>query len=289
MKKKRDRLIKLSLLLTRKKLYRLLQYDVTLEKVNTFTSTQLEHLLHISPEKASSIIHSLQCDHDDATIQYTHKNYYIITIFDSMYPPSLKGIPDAPLVLYCLGDLTLLQQNKLLSVIGTRKPTATAPQKLLKVVSPLIEQNWAIVSGMAYGIDSLAHQLALHMQGKTIAILGSGFHHIYPKENMTLFWNIVENGLVLSEYPPYVKPKKYQFPERNRIISGLSYGTLVIEAKEKSGTLITVDQALEQGKEVFAIPDSLFVEEAAGCLKLIDQGAKLVTNAEDIIENLPGK
>ena len=172
-----------------------------------------------------------------------------------------------------------------LSVIGTRQPSVEATQKIQLIVKPLIEKNWLIVSGMAKGIDSYAHQLALTYGGKTIAVLGGGFHHIYPKQNTSLYQDIVEKGLVISEYPPDLPPARYHFPERNRIISGMTYGTLVIEAMEKSGTSITVDQALDQGREVYAVPGSPLIPQTKGCHQMIQDGAKLVLGAQDILED----
>ncbi len=215
-------------------------------------------------------------------IQKDLKHYHIITIIDENYPPMLKTIKDAPLVLYAAGNVSLLFGAPAISVIGTRNPSETANQKVKFVVTPLIRENWVIVSGMARGIDSLAHKLALYENGKTIAVLGSGFHHIYPRENIKLFYQIVQKGLAISEYPPNVPPKKYHFPERNRLISGLSFATLVVEATEKSGTMITVDQALDQGREVYAVPGSPLVTQTKGCLKLIQDGAKVVITYEDI-------
>lgn len=213
--------------------------------------------------------------------------YATITIVDENYPTVLKQIKDPPIVLYGLGNLSLLSHTPIISVIGTREPSKEARLKTEFIVKPLIESDWLIVSGMAKGIDSYAHHLALNHQGKTIAVLGGGFKHIYPKQNIDLFKKIVEHGLVLSEYPPHIPPARYHFPERNRIISGLSFGTLVIEAKEKSGTLITVDQALDQGREVYAVPGSPLVLQSKGCHQMIQDGAKLVIHAEDIIEDWP--
>src|SRR5699024_9332416 len=173
-----------------------------------------------------------------------------------------------PFVLYAIGKTELLQSSPTLSVIGTRTPSGEATDKIRYIVKPLVKNKWVIVSGMAKGIDSLAHWLSLSYQGKTIAVLGGGFHHIYPKQNISLFSQITEKGLILSEYAPHIPPKPYHFPERNRIISGLSFGTLVIEATEKSGTLITVDQALDQGREVYAVPGSPLVPQTKGCHKM---------------------
>ncbi|WP_342742121.1 DNA-processing protein DprA [Virgibacillus siamensis] len=209
----------------------------------------------------------------------------MITLVDEDYPIVLKTIKDAPLVLYALGDTGLLNKFPLLSVIGTRNPSQDALSKMEKFVVPLVRKNWVIVSGMATGIDSMAHQQALKYNGHTIAVLGGGFHHIYPKHNILLFKQICESGLVLSEYPPDLPPQRYHFPERNRIISGLSFGTLVIEATERSGTLITVDQALDQGREVYAVPGNPLRLQSIGCHKMIQDGAKLVQEPEDIMED----
>ncbi|WP_430785957.1 DNA-processing protein DprA [Virgibacillus flavescens] len=211
--------------------------------------------------------------------------YTILTIVDEGYPAVLKTIKDPPLVLYTIGDVTLLMQRPALSVIGTRFPSKNAIKKMKLILPVLIEMNWVIVSGMAMGIDSYAHQFALGNNGKTIAVLGGGFNHIYPKQNITLFDQLSKKGLVLSEYPPNQPPERFFFPERNRIISGLGFGTLVIEAKEKSGTLITVDQALDQGREVYAVPDSPAIRESIGCNRMIQDGAKLVMQPDDIIED----
>jgi len=211
--------------------------------------------------------------------------YTIITIVDENYPHVLKPIKDPPFVLYAKGNPLLLQHSPVLSVIGTRNPSTEALLKMKLIVKPLVEKDWVIVSGMAKGIDSYAHKLALSYTGKTIAVLGGGFNHIYPKQNFTLFNQIAEKGLVLSEYPPNVPPMRYHFPERNRIISGLSFGTLVIEATERSGTLITVDQALDQGREVYAVPGSPLIPQTKGCHQMIQDGAKLVQTVEDIQED----
>ncbi len=213
------------------------------------------------------------------------KKFQVITIVDEVYPTVLKTIKDPPLVLYTLGDLSLLSYLPALSVIGTRNPSREAKLKMNRIVKPLIEQDWLIVSGMAIGIDSFAHLLSLGNKGKTIAVLGGGFNHIYPRQNIALFRKIAEQGLLLTEYPPDTAPEKYHFPERNRIISGLSFGTLVIEATRRSGTMITVDQALDQGREVYAVPGSPLLPQTEGCHQMIQDGAKLVHVSADISDD----
>jgi DNA processing protein len=218
------------------------------------------------------------------TILRDMDQFNIITIVDETYSAMLNTINDAPLVLYAIGDISLLSYNPALSVIGTRNPSMEASRKMELIVNPLVQEKWLIVSGMAKGIDSLAHRIALRNNAKTIAVLGGGFHHIYPKQNLSLYHQIAQDGLVLSEYPPDIPPARYHFPERNRIISGLSFGTLVIEATEKSGTLITVEQALDQGREVFAVPGSPIHPQTKGCHRMIQDGAKLVQEPMDILE-----
>src|SRR5699024_9337460 len=142
-----------------------------------------------------------------------------------------------------------------------------------------------IVSGLVYGIDRFAHELTLKYNGNTIAVLGSGFNHLYPQAHDGLFKDIAQKGLVITEYPPHIRARKHHFPERNRIVSGLTVATLVIEAKEKSGTNITVEHALEQGKEIYAVPGSILCSKTKGCHKMIQEGAKLVMSANDILED----
>jgi len=262
-----------------------MEVDPLLTSIFTLNPHDIQCLLSVSEKKANQIYRQLQqSDQIYEQIKADEKNVTIITIIDSIYPDILRHIPDPPLVLYAIGNIQLLKAPRLLSVIGTRKPSHEAREKLHYVITPLIEMNYVIVSGLAYGIDSFAHEQTLHCHGKTIAILGGGFKHIYPKEHLALCRKIAKHGLVLSEYAPDTRPKKYHFPERNRIISGVSQRTLVVEATERSGTLITVDQALEQGKDVFAIPGSPLLQQTVGCHQMIQEGAKLVMCAKDIYE-----
>ncbi|MFC4557103.1 DNA-processing protein DprA [Virgibacillus kekensis] len=270
--------------ITRRTIRKFIRYDPTLESIYKLSSTQISQLFSITTRNASLFYNDLH-QQDNTQFKDNLKTYKIITVVDDCYPYVLKTIKDAPLVLYAMGNTDLLNKIPTISVIGTRKPSQDAALKMVKYVLPLIKREWVIVSGMATGIDSLAHQLALKNNGKTIAVLGSGFKHIYPKHNTHLSHQIVQHGLVLSEYPPDTPPERYRFPERNRLISGLSFGTLVIEATEKSGTLITVDQALDQGREVYAVPGSPLIPQTRGCHKMIQDGAKLVLDVEDILED----
>lgn len=286
---KRKRLIFLHHIpgMTRKVLGRLLRTDPTLKNIFLFTPSELSAYAKIPLDKSTLIQRAYSNVYIKKAFETTMNSVFCITIFDKEYPTTLKNIPDFPYVLYGLGNKKLLQTMPSISVIGTRQPSDEAMKKLDYLISPLIQRKWVIVSGLAYGIDSFAHQLALQLKGYTIAVLGGGFQHLYPRQNKKLFQTIMKEGLVISEYPPHIPPRKYHFPERNRIISGLSQGTLVIEAMEKSGTMITVDQALEQGKEVFAVPGSILHLQSQGCHRLIQDGAKLVMCVEDIVEDWP--
>mgnify|MGYP001946703709 CR=1 FL=1 len=256
--------------------------DPTFEKIFHLTPMEISKLFSIPLEKSQQIYEKIHSSTLKKLVIYDQKRTKVLTRFDKQFPSQLMHIPDPPFVLYCQGNIQLLHEKRMISVIGTRKPSDEAFNKLQHIVIPLIENDWTIVSGLAYGIDSLAHRLTIAHNGKAIAILGSGFQHVYPKENFPLFQQIAKRGLVISEYPPEQVPRKFHFPERNRLISGISKGTLVIEATEKSGTLITVDQALEQGKEVYAVPGSPWLKQTVGCHKLIQDGAKLVIDAKDI-------
>lgn len=271
--------------ITRRTISRILTLDPALSTIYRMSASQLSQTFNIPYKHGSSIYQDLHSHKLQQEVKNDIASCTILTIVDEFYPIMLKTIKDPPLVLYAHGNVSLLEQSPALSVIGTRSPSRNAINKMRLILPILLEDNWIIVSGMAKGIDSYAHQFALQQKGKTIAVLGGGFHHIYPKQNVTLFDQISKEGLVLSEYPPNQPPARFHFPERNRIISGLSFGTLVIEAKEKSGTLITVDQALDQGREVYAVPDSPTVSESIGCNRMIQDGAKLVINADDIRED----
>lgn len=201
------------------------------------------------------------------------------------YPILLREIYDPPHVLYYYGSLP--DKDKLLiSVVGSRKSSAYGRQASYSLSKKLGECGIGIVSGLAKGIDSRAHAGALDAQGYTIAVLGAGPDNIYPKENECLYYRIKENGLILSEYPPLTMPLKHHFPARNRIISGLSKGTLVCEAGLKSGAMITVNFAISEGREVFALPGNIDSIYSIGCNLLIKQGASIILDENDILEAL---
>lgn len=208
----------------------------------------------------------------------------VITFLDDLYPANLMNIYDKPVLLYVLGSLS--QDDINLSVVGSRRASTYGKYTTERLSRELAQKGITIVSGMARGIDTCSHRGALAGGGRTIAVLGSGLDVIYPPENKKLFDAICQSGAVISEYPPGTKPLPYHFPARNRIISGMSYGVLVVEAGEKSGSLITARLALEQGREVFAIPGTIDSPSSRGTNSLIKQGAKLIENVDEILEEI---
>jgi len=204
---------------------------------------------------------------------------------DPLYPARLKEIYDYPPVLYVRGNLPV-QDEPCLAIVGTRRPTIYGRQVTEEIVADLARSKITIVSGLARGIDSVAHRAALDAGGKTIAVFASGLDIVYPGENAKLAQVITEHGAVLSEHPLGAKPRPENFPLRNRIMSGLSLGVLVVEAGERSGALITAHQAVEQNREVFAIPGSILSPASQGTNRLIQEGAKLVRNYTDILQEL---
>ncbi len=213
------------------------------------------------------------------------KGRHIIHWEDPRYPSLLKEIPDPPLLLYVEGRSECLAEPQL-AIVGSRSPSPLGLNLAEQFADGLSRSGLAITSGLALGIDGASHRAALAAQGSTIAVLGSGLNCIYPKAHAALAAKIAEQGLLLSEYSPQSSPLAHHFPERNRIISGLCLGTLVVEASLKSGSLITARLATDQGREVFAIPGSPHNTRAQGCNRLIQQGVKLVGCIEDILEEL---
>ncbi len=211
------------------------------------------------------------------------KNIKVYTISDDDYPENLKNIYDPPPIIYVKGEL-LKKDNHSIAIVGSRKASDYGMKAAQKISSELAELGVTIVSGMALGVDSHAHRGALHSGGRTIAVFACGLNHVYPPSGLDLSNDIIKNGAIISEYPIGVKALPASFPARNRIISGLSLGTIVIEAGEKSGSLITADFAAEQGREVFAVPGSIFSHNSKGTNALIKNGAKLVESIDDILQ-----
>ena len=206
-----------------------------------------------------------------------------VTIISKNYPLKLKHLNRPPFVLFYKGDLSLLE-CKCISIIGSRKNTEYGEKITRQIVKELTINNINIISGLALGIDSIAHEESLNNFGKTIAVLGNGVNECYPYRNNKLQKEIIKNGLIISEYPPNVKPSRINFPKRNRIIAALCDALLVIEANKRSGTMITVNEALNLGKDIMCVPNR--VDEDSGCNELIKNGAYLVENAFDVLEIL---
>lgn len=212
-------------------------------------------------------------------------NHHILTLTHPHYPTLLKEIPDPPKLLYVVGNPLVLNQRQL-AIVGSRNPTPTGREIAYEMAAKLTHTGFHITSGLALGIDAASHCGALSAGGSTIAVLGSGLSNIYPYRHRSLAEQIAQNGVVLSEFPLTMKPLPHHFPQRNRIISGLSLGTLVVEATLNSGSLITARLAAEQNREVFAIPGSIRNPLSSGCHALIKEGAKLVESMGDIIAEL---
>ena len=212
-------------------------------------------------------------------------NIKLVNIFDEEYPESLRNIYAPPITLFTKGDVSLLKE-KSIAIVGCREPTSYGEYVTKNFAHQLCENNITVISGMARGIDTAAHIGAIQSCGKTIAVLGCGIDIIYPKENYKVYNEILKRGLIISEYIVGTKPEPSNFPQRNRIISGLSDGVLVVEAKQKSGTMITTDFALEQGKELYVIPGNITSATSEGTNNLIKEGAKLVTTVNEILEDM---
>lgn len=227
----------------------------------------------------------------------------LIPLGDPRYPPTLLQTADPPLMLYTLGPAAWLQQAEplldsscALAIVGSRNPTAQGSENARSFAQALTQQGWCVVSGMALGVDAAAHQGALQsapdalpnaVRPRTVAVVGTGVDRVYPRSHQALAHQIVQQGFIVSEYPLGTPPLAANFPKRNRLIAGLSAGTLVVEAAVASGSLITARLAAEQGREVFAIPGSIHAPQAKGCHALLRQGAKLVESVYDILEELP--
>jgi len=220
---------------------------------------------------------------EDEMARAAAKNITLLACDDPLYPPLLKNIHDPPLVLYVMGNPALLDCRGI-GIVGSRAATHYGRNISEHMANKLADQGFTIVSGMALGIDTAAHMGALAAAGRTIAVLGCGLDVVYPPGNHKLYKDIAASGAVVSEYPLGTQPDNFRFPARNRIISGLSLGVVVVEAANRSGSLITAHHALEQGREVFAVPGRIDSAKSAGSHTLLQQGAKLVHSIKDIVE-----
>ncbi len=241
----------------------------------------------LSSKVANSICDQKNTDSAKPDLEWLNAsdNHHIVTLHCPEYPQRLKQIDDAPALLYVHGNLSILKDPQL-GIVGSRNPTQSGHNNAYEFAKHLATTGLCITSGLALGVDGAAHQGAIDGEGPTIAVIATGVDRVYPAKHRELAHKIVENGAIVSEFPIGTHPDSRHFPRRNRIISALSYGVLVVEAALKSGSLITARLAMEQNREVFAIPGSIHNPLAKGCHQLIRQGAKLVETAEDILEEM---
>lgn len=248
--------------------------------------SELEEVEKIGPKIADAIIN---CDKEKALARemelIERYGVNVVSYFDDSYPANLKEIYDPPVILYIKGELKEDDRYSV-GIVGSRRASRYGLQTAERLGCELAARGITVVSGLARGIDAAGHRGALKAKGRTIAVLGSGLANIYPEEHTRLADEIARDGAVVSEFPMATGPHKDNFPRRNRIISGLSLGVIVVEAAKNSGALITTDFALEQGRELFAVPGQAQAATAAGTNMLIRQGAKLVESADDVIEEL---
>ena len=267
--------------LTSKQFYELfmrLEEDMSLNE--TFVLGDLKYSL---PEETNKWIESMDWDLETKKLQ--EQKVKVITILDGGYPQRLKEIYLPPIVLFYRGNLSLINRRAV-AVVGSRDHSKYAKDCIREIIPALVKDDIVVISGLARGVDTLAHEETLKANGSTIAVIGSGLDVVYPLENSKLYDLIAKRGLILSEYPLQSLPLKFHFPYRNRIIAGLSHGVCVIEAKEKSGSLITANLALSENREVFAVPGSIFSIHSKGTNSLIEAGACLVSSGETISKNL---
>lgn len=253
-----------------------------------FAASRMALMQHVKPAVAEAIARGADETGQDALAEWLAAGENgVITLADADYPQALLNIPDPPPLLYIKGDRALLERPAL-AVVGSRNATAQGIGHAEAFSQAISAAGLCIVSGMAHGIDSAAHRGGLRERGSSIAVVGTGLDRVYPAVNRELAHALATGGLLVSEFPLGTPPLAANFPRRNRIISGLSLGCLVVEASVQSGSLITARMALEQGREVFAIPGSIHSPQSRGCHSLIKQGAKLVESAQDVLDELQG-
>ncbi len=271
------------------RLQKLFEVDPDLTLLDQISTQKLAGYLNLSVEKAGILqenyIKTLNSPLNEA---YMAHNIFPIPFHHSLYPNKLLALYDPPVVLYTKGLVDILKNWRRIAIVGSRQATNYSEKILNYIIPPLVEQKYVIVSGLAKGADRMAHEATIKFSGQTIGVLGHGLFHLYPKENRKLAEMMEKEHLLISEYPPYVKPQKWHFPMRNRIISGMSEGILVTEAAEKSGTLSTIDHGLENGKHIFVVPGDITKPLSKGPHKLLLEGAMPVWNGYQIIEEIEG-
>lgn len=271
-----------------RRFYKLMEYFETPQNLFEASQQEFSHSARIVGEKCYDYLAASRTEEGLKRAKgiMEFPNTHIISLLCPDYPPLLKSIYDPPPVLYCMGQ-PIPQDRPAIAVVGSRRSSEYGRMAARRMACRLTQAGVAVISGMARGIDTMAHKGALDPEnGYTAAVLGCGVDYIYPPENKALYEEILERGSIISEYPPGTIPSAGNFPARNRIISGLAYGTLVIEAGLKSGALITVDFALEQGREVYAMPGNINSPYSKGTNKLLKEGAKMITSVDDILEDL---
>lgn len=265
---------------------KIMEYFDDLREIWTLKESMFRKIQIIKPQLINKIINNRNNNYlGDLKNKLNSLNIDIITVLDENYPEKLKYIYDKPIVLYTKGNYNV-EDNLAIGIVGSRKATAYGKWACEKFTKELVNLGVTIVSGLAMGIDSVAHKAAIEAGGRTIGVLGNGIDVIYPKNNYKLYNEVAKNGAVITEFPIGTQPFNYNFPQRNRIISGLSLGIIVIEAKEKSGSLITAHLALDQGKEVFALPGNINSIYSGGTNRLIKDGARPLLDIDDIIEEI---
>jgi len=264
----------------------LLQHFGSIEHIYSATHEQLKKVLNGKSEAIRIILDGPKADaHHPELAWLDHAERHLVAWDDADYPRLLREIPDPPILLYVVGRRALLMTPQV-AIVGSRNPTPAGRENATAFAQSLATAGITVTSGLALGVDGAAHRGALTAGAPTIAVAGTGLDRVYPARHRELAHEIAQQGALVSEFPPGTPPRPENFPVRNRIISGLSLGTLVVEAAIQSGSLITARLATEQGREVFAIPGSIHAPQARGCHALIRQGAKLVETAQDILEEL---
>ena len=266
------------------KIQRLLKIFQSPNKIFRSTKFELSDLSFLSENVIKEIVENSDNEFVENQLQMLGKhNVRLISILDEEYPDLLKFIYAPPIFLYIKGKI-LPKDNNAIAIVGTRKASNYGKLSTQKIASEIAKSGFTIISGLAYGIDGCAHNAALNAGGRTIAVFGTGLETVYPSSHRNLAERIAQNGALISEFPMGTKIETWNFPTRNRIISGMSKGTLVIEGGKKSGALLTAKMALDQNREVFAIPGNINSKNSEGPNYLIKLGAKIVTKASDILE-----
>lgn len=268
--------------------HQLLKHFLQPEAIFAATDEALQDL-GLSPKQITGLRGASQNRDDYQNLWHwlETENHHLVCFGDALYPPKLSEIHAAPLMLYVKGDIGHLHKPQI-AMVGSRNPTAAGRESAQYFAKLLSEAGLVVTSGLALGIDGAAHEGVINANGSTVGVMATGLDDIYPKKHKSLAHNILNKGCWVSEYPLGTQPRSFHFPQRNRIISGLSMATLVVEATVKSGSLITAKFALEQNRDVFALPGSIHNVQSRGCHQLIKQGAALVESVEDILKQLPG-